>query len=380
MFEKFIDFVRQIYHSKKTISLHEPKFIGNEKKYLSQCIDSTYVSSVGKFVDKFEKKIAKYTKAKYAIATTNGTSALHISLILAGVESNDEVITQPINFVASCNAISYCNAKPLFIDVDKDTMGLSPFALETFLKKNSLIRNKKCINKKTKKIIKACIPMHTYGHPCRIDEIKKILKKYYIFLIEDAAESLGSFYKKKHTGTFGKLGVISFNGNKIVTAGGGGCIITNDKDLAKKAKHLSTTAKVPHKWYFNHDMIGYNYRMPNLNAALLVAQLEKLNNFIVNKRALANKYEVFFNKTDHIFFKEPKNCKSNYWLNAIIFKDKIQRDQFLDETNSNGIMTRPIWTLMSQLPMFKDAQTTNLKNSKWLNDRLVNLPSSVRIK
>jgi perosamine synthetase len=380
MFEKFIDFVRQIYHSKKTISLHEPKFIGNEKKYLSQCIDSTYVSSVGKFVDKFEKKIAKYTKAKYAIATTNGTSALHISLILAGVESNDEVITQPINFVASCNAISYCNAKPLFIDVDKDTMGLSPFALETFLKKNSLIRNKKCINKKTKKIIKACIPMHTYGHPCRIDEIKKILKKYYIFLIEDAAESLGSFYKKKHTGTFGKLGVISFNGNKIVTAGGGGCIITNDKDLAKKAKHLSTTAKVPHKWYFNHDMIGYNYRMPNLNAALLVAQLEKLNNFIVNKRALANKYEVFFNKTDHTFFKEPKNCKSNYWLNAIIFKDKIQRDQFLDETNSNGIMTRPIWTLMSQLPMFKDAQTTNLKNSKWLNDRLVNLPSSVRIK
>ena len=197
MFEKFIDFVRRIYHSKKTISLHEPKFIGNEKKYLSQCIDSTYVSSVGKFVDKFEKKIAKYTKAKYAIATTNGTSALHISLILAGVQSNDEVITQPINFVASCNAISYCNAKPLFIDVDKDTMGLSTFALETFLKKNSLIRNKKCINKKTKKIIKACIPMHTYGHPCRIDEIKKILKKYYIFLIEDAAESLGSFYKKK---------------------------------------------------------------------------------------------------------------------------------------------------------------------------------------
>ena len=379
MFNEFINFTRGIYGTKKNIPLHEPKFFGNEKKYLNQCIDTTFVSSVGKFIDKFEKKIVKYTGAKYAVATTNGTSALHISLILAGVEQNDEVITQPLNFVASCNAISYCNAKPIFVDVDRDTMGLSPSALSSFLEKNTKIKNKKCINKKTKKIIKACVPMHSYGHPCRIDEIKKILKKYHIFLIEDAAESLGSFYKKKHTGTFGKLGIISFNGNKIVTAGGGGCIITNDKILAKKAKHLTTTAKIPHKWNFNHDMIGYNYRMPNLNAALLIAQLENLNFFLRNKRELAKKYQAFFKDTEFIFFKEPKNSKSNYWLNSIILKNKKNKDQFLEETNSNAIMTRPIWILMNRLPMFKNAQYSDLKNSKWLFERVVNIPSSVKL-
>jgi perosamine synthetase len=379
MFNDFIDFVRKIYGTKEFIPLHEPKFIGNEKKYLNQCIDTTFVSSVGKFVDKFEKKIAKYTGAKYAIATTNGTSALHISLILAGVEQGDEVITQPLNFIASCNAISYCKAKPIFIDVDKDTMGLSPFALKSFLENNTIIKNKKCINKKTRKIIKACVPMHSYGHPCRIDEIKKILKKYYIFLIEDAAESLGSFYKKKHTGIFSKLGIISFNGNKIITSGGGGCIITNDRILAKKAKHLTTTAKVPHKWDFNHDIIGYNYRMPNLNAALLMAQLENLNYFLKNKRKLAKKYEVFFKKKEYSFFKEPKNSKSNYWLNSIILKNKKQRDQFLEETNSNRVMTRPIWILMNKLPMFKDAQCGYLNNSEWLFERVVNIPSSPKI-
>tara|TARA_B100000795_G_scaffold218808_1_gene172985 strand:+ start:333 stop:1472 length:1140 start_codon:yes stop_codon:yes gene_type:complete len=376
MFSEFINFVRDIYGTTKKISLHEPKFIGNEKKYLNQCIDTNFVSSIGKFVDKFEKKIAKYTGVKHAIATNNGTSALHISLILAGVEQDDEVITQPLNFVSSCNAISYCKARPIFIDVDRATMGMSPSALRSFLEKNTIIVNKKCINKKTKKIIKACIPMHSYGHPCHIDEIKKLLKKYYIFLIEDAAESLGSFYKNKHTGTFGKLGVISFNGNKIITAGGGGCIITNDKTLANKAKHLTTTAKVTHKWDFNHDMVGYNYRMPNINAALLVAQLEKLNDFIKNKRNLANKYKVFFKKTDYNFFKEPKNCKSNYWLNSIILKNKTERDQFLKKTNSNGIMTRPIWILMNKLPMFKNAQCVELKNSHWLEERVVNIPSS----
>ena len=376
MFNEFINFVRKIY-LKKNVPLHEPKFIGNEKKYLKQCIDTSFVSSVGKFVDKLEKKIAKYTRAKYVIATTNGTSAIHISLILAGVDSNHEVITQPLNFIASCNAISYCNASPIFVDVDKDTMGLSPYALEDFLKKNTIIKNKKCINKKTKKIIKACIPTHTYGHSCRIDEIKKILNKYYIFLIEDASESLGSFYKNKHTGTFGKLGVISFNGNKIITAGGGGCIVTNDKKLAQKAKHLTTTAKVVHKWEFNHDMIGYNYRMPNINAALLVAQLEKLNDFLINKRNLAKKYKFFFKKTNLNYFEEPKNCKSNYWLNTIILKNKIQRDQFLKKTNLNGIMTRPTWKLMNKLQMFKNAQCDGLKNSKWLEDRIVNIPSSV---
>ena len=333
-------------------------------------------TQMGVCVNKFEKKISKYTGAKYAIATTNGTSALHVSLILAGVEKNDEVITQPLNFIASCNAISYCKARPIFIDVDKDTMGLSPDALRSFLEKNTKIKNKKCINKKTNKIIKACVPMHSYGHPCRIDEIKKILKKYHIFLIEDAAESLGSYYKSKHTGTFGKLGIISFNGNKIITSGGGGCIITNDKVLAKKAKHITTTAKVPHKWDFMHDMVGYNYRMPNLNAALLVAQLEKLNTFIISKRKLAKKYEIFFKNTDYNFFKEPKNCKSNYWLNSIVFKDKIQRNKFLNESNSNGVMTRPIWILMNKLPMFANAQCDDLRNAKWLHERVVNIPSS----
>ena len=267
----------------------------------------------------------------------------------------------------------------MFIDVDIDTMGLSPKALISFLKNNTKIKNKKCINKKTNKVIRACIPMHSYGHPCRIDEINKILRKHYIFLIEDAAESLGSFYRNKHTGTFGKLGVISFNGNKIITAGGGGCILTNNKFLAKKAKHITTTAKIPHKWDFNHDMTGYNYRMPNLNAALLIAQVENLNYFLRNKRELAKKYQTFFQDTDYIFFKEPKYCKSNYWLNSIILKNKIERDQFLNKTNSNGVMTRPIWKLMNKLPMFKNAQCNNLKNSKWLYERVVNIPSSATL-
>ena len=371
-----INFIKSIYSKNQFIPLHEPRFLGNEKKYLNECIDSTFVSSAGKFVDELEEKIAKYTGAKYVVATGNGTSALHISLILANVDKNSEVITQPLTFVATCNAINYCNAKPIFIDVDTDTMGLSPSALRSFLENNTTVKNKQCINNKTKKVIKACIPMHSYGHPCRIDKIKEICDEYYIFLIEDAAESLGSMYKYKHTGTFGQLGTISFNGNKIITAGGGGCIITNEKVLAKKAKHLTTTAKVPHKWDFNHDMVGYNYRMPNLNAALLVAQLEKLNGFITNKRNLANKYEAFFKSMNYDFFKELKDSKSNYWLNSIMLKDKNQRDKFLEETNSKGVMTRPIWTLMNKLPMFKDAQCDDLKNSKWLHERVVNIPSS----
>lgn len=377
MFKSVIDFIQETYQSKNFIPLHEPKFIGNEKKYIDQCIDTTFVSSVGKFVDQFEKKIAKFTGSKYAIATCNGTSALHISLLLANVDQNSEVITQPLNFVASSNAINYCGAKPIFIDVDKDTMGLSPSALKDFLYKKTTIKNHQCINNKTGKVIKACIPMHSYGHPCRIDEIKQLCKKYNIFLVEDAAESVGSLYKGKQTGTFGQIGVLSFNGNKIITAGGGGCILTNKNILAKKAKHLTTTAKLAHKWKFKHDVVGYNYRMPNLNAALLVAQLENLKKFIKNKSDLADRYEKFFQNTDYTFFKEPKNCKSNYWLNSIILKNKKQRDNFLKETNSNGVMTRPIWTLMNRLPMFKHAQCENLKNSNWLNDRVVNIPSSV---
>jgi len=377
MFEDAIQFIQDTYKTTNFIPLHEPRFIGNEKKYLNECIDSTFVSSVGKFVDEFEEKMASYTGAKYAVATSNGTSALHIALLLANVSSNDEVITQSLTFVATCNAISYCGAQPIFIDVDKDNIGLSPSALEDFLENNASIKNQQCINNKTGKVIKACVPMHTFGCPCRIDEIKDICDQYHIVLIEDAAESLGSLYKNKHTGTFGQMGVMSFNGNKIVTAGGGGCIVTNDKALAKKAKHLTTTAKVPHKWDFKHDMIGYNYRMPNLNAALLVAQLESLDKFIYSKRKLANMYEVFFNSANYVFVKEPMDSKSNYWLNSILLKNKQQRDKFLEETNSQGVMTRPIWTLMNKLPMFRFAQCGDLTNSEWLEERVVNIPSSI---
>jgi perosamine synthetase len=256
---------------------------------------------------------------------------------------------------------------------------MSPSALKEFLKNNTSIKNQQCINNKTGRVIKACVPMHTFGHPCRIDEIKDICDKRHIFLIEDAAESAGSFYKDKHTGTYGQIGVISFNGNKIITAGGGGCIITNDEILAKKAKHLTTTAKTPHKWEFSHDMIGYNYRMPNLNAALLVAQLENLKDFLLKKRELATSYANFFNDMDYVFVQEPINSQSNYWLNAIILKDKQQRDLFLDETNSEGVMTRPIWTLMNKLPMFKESQCGDLSNADWLEQRVVNIPSSVII-
>jgi perosamine synthetase len=377
MFKDVIVFIQKRYKTTGFIPLHEPKFLGNEKKYLNECIDSTFVSSVGKFVDEFEEKIANYTGAKYAIATSNGTSALHISLLLANVEQSDEVITQSLTFVATCNAISYCGANPVFVDVDKETMGLSPSALKTFLENNTSIIGQQCINNSTGKVIKACVPMHTFGHPCRIDEIKDICDKYHIFLIEDAAESLGSIYKNKHTGTYGQVGVMSFNGNKIITAGGGGCIVTNDKTLAKKAKHLTTTAKVPHKWDFYHDMVGYNYRMPNLNAALLVAQLENLDNFVHNKRKLAHMYEEFFNGINCVFVKESIESRSNYWLNSILLKNKQQRDEFLNETNSQNVMTRPIWTLMNKLPMFEHNQCGDLTNSEWLEERAVNIPSSV---
>jgi len=372
-----VDFIRSVYKTDSFIPLHEPRFLGNEKKYLNECIDSTFVSSVGKFVDEFENKIASYTGAKYAIATNNGTSALHISLLISGVESGDEVITQPLTFVATCNAISYCNAAPIFIDVDKDTMGMSPVALEAFLKENAIIKNQQCVNKSTGNIIKACIPMHTFGHPCRIKEIQSICKEWHITLIEDSAESLGSFYGNQHTGTFGELGIISFNGNKIITSGGGGCILTNNKDLAKKAKHITTTAKEPHKWNYAHNMIGYNYRMPNLNAALIVAQLEQLNGFLKNKKMLADKYKYFFQSIDINFVTGLNGFKPNYWLNAIVLHNKKERDLFLDETNSQGIMTRPIWTLMNKLPVFKDCQSGGLINSEYLEQRVVNIPSSV---
>jgi len=363
-----------------TIPLHEPKFIGNEKEYLNECIDSTFVSSVGKFVDEFEKRIAEYTGSKYAVVTVNGTAALQVALRLAGVSENDEVITQPLTFVATCNAIKYLGANPVFVDVDKDTLGLSPESLERFLNENSVIENNKCVNKKTNNKIKACLPMHTFGHPCKIDKIVEICDKFNISVVEDAAESLGSFYKNKHTGTFGLFGTLSFNGNKIITTGGGGMILTNNEQLARKAKHITTTAKVPHTYEYIHDELGYNYRMPNLNAALGCAQLEQLPKFIENKRELAEKYKRYFEKLDDItFISEPENSFSNYWLNAIILKDKNERDKFLRITNEQGVMTRPIWKLMYKLEMYKDCLRQDCKNAEWLEDRVVNIPSSVRI-
>ena len=377
--QKITDFIKDIYKTEEFIPLHEPRFRGDEKKYLNDCIDSTFVSSVGKYVDTFEREFAKKVGSKYAIATVNATSALHIALILADVKKGDEVITQPLTFVATCNAISYIGAKPIFVDVDLDTMGLSPTSLDKFLKANCRVIDKRCINKATKKTIKACMPMHTFGHPCRIDEIKEICDKWHISIVEDAAESLGSYYKEQHTGTFAKLGVFSFNGNKIITSGGGGVIVTDNKTLAKRAKHLTTTAKVAHPYEYNHDEIGYNYRMPNINAALLVAQLEQLDDFLKSKRELAHIYAEFFDKIDDIeFIKEPINSKSNYWLQSILLKDKDAREEFLSFANENGVMSRPIWKLMSGLKMYKKCQRGSLKNSKYLEQRVINIPSSVR--
>ncbi len=378
-FENIISFIRSIYNVEKDfIPLHEPRFRGNEKKYLNDCIDSTFVSSVGKYVDLFEKNIAEYTKAKYAVAAVNGTAALHIALLLAGVETDDEVITQPLTFVATTNAISYTGAKPVFIDVEKSTLGMSPVALEEWLKQNTIIKEGKTINKKTSRRIAAIVPMHTFGHPCRIDEIVEIADKYGIPVVEDAAESLGSRYKGKHTGTFGKLGILSFNGNKIITTGGGGMIVTDDEKLAKLAKHITTTAKKPHPYEYYHDMTGYNYRLTNLAAALGVAQMEQLDNFLESKRKLAEEYKSFFSNFDDVeFFTEPENSISNYWLNVLIFKDKKARDEFLEYSNANTIMTRPAWVLMNKLPMYKDCETGSLGNAEWLADRIVNIPSSV---
>lgn len=377
--QKTISFIRSLYNEESNfIPLHAPTFRGNEKKYLNECIDSTYVSSVGKFVDLFEEKIVEYTGAKHAVVCVNGTNALHLSLILAGVNPNDEVITQPLTFIATTNSISYAHAVPVFVDVDKDTMGLSPKALEKYLVDNAEVKNNSCWNKTTGRRIKACMPMHTFGHACRIEEIIEICNSYCIEVVEDAAEAMGSFYKGKHLGTFGKLAAISFNGNKIMTTGGGGVIITNDSDIAKKAKHLSTQAKVPHSWEYVHDFVGYNYRMPNVNAALGLAQLEQLNVFLKNKRETTIKYNEFFRKNDIDFFVEREDEKCNYWLNAVILKNKQERDAFLEETNANGIMTRPIWQLMNKLLMFKEMPKGDLSNAEWLEERVVNITSSVK--
>ena len=378
MYSSEISFIRDLFHSEEFIPLHAPFFGGNEKVYLNECIDSTFVSSVGKFVDKFEEIVAAYTGAAKAVVCVNGTNALHLALVLAGVERNDEIITQALTFIATANAISYCGAHPVFTDVDKDTMGLSPNAVEKWLTNHAEIRNDECFNKETGRRIKAVVPMHTFGHPIHLDEMVDVCKKWNLELIEDAAESLGSFYKGKHTGTFGKIGVLSFNGNKTITTGGGGMLLFKDEELGKYAKHLTTQAKVPHAWEFVHDHIGYNYRMPNINAALGCAQMEQLETILNDKRSTAESYKTYFEDKAIRFFSEPENCQSNYWLNAVILPDKDAQIRFLEQTNAEGVMTRPIWELMNRLPMFENCQTDDLENTRWFADRVVNLPSSVR--
>lgn len=377
--QAIIDFIRGLYQTTEFIPLHEPKFIGNEKAYVIDCIDSTFVSSVGKYVDRFEQMMAEYTGAKYAIATVNGTAALHVALKLVGVSQGDEVITQPLSFIATCNAISYCGATPVFVDVDRDTLGMSPVSLRSFLSTNTTQTSVGCINNSTGQKISAVVPMHTFGQPCHIDEIAKICEEYRIPLIEDAAESLGSYYQGRHTGTFGKLAAFSFNGNKTITTGGGGMIITDDKDLAKRAKHITTTAKQPHPYEFIHDEIGYNYRLPNINAALGCAQLESLPRLLESKRSIASAYAEFFSTSNINFVQEPDQAKSNYWLNALILEDNQARDVFLKELNAAGVMARPIWRLMNELKMFQDCQSADLSNAKWLEERVVNIPSSARV-
>lgn len=376
--ENFVKYVRELFGTNDFIPLHEPRFWGNEQKYVADCIDSTFVSSVGKYVDEFERLTAAYTGAKFAVATVNGTAALHIALILSGVEAGDEVLTQPLTFIATANAISYCNARPVFIDVDKETMGLSPVKLQEYLAKNAEVHDDGfCYNKISGNRIKACVPMHTFGHPAKIEEIAKICKLWNIELIEDAAESPGSKFNGKHTGTFGKFGILSFNGNKTITTGGGGMIITNDEQLAKQAKHITTTGKKPHKWEYVHDVRAYNYRMPNLNAALGCAQIEQLDFFIQQKRKLFTKYRDFFDASGIELFNEPDKAFSNYWLQAILLKNREERDRFLEYTNNNGVMTRPIWQLLNKSNMYKNALCGDLTTAQWFEDRVVNIPSSV---
>ncbi len=444
-FQPIIDFIRSLYPGRETIPLHEPCFGGNEKKYVLDCIDSTYVSSVGKYVDQFEASIRNFTGAKHAVATVNGTAALHIALKLAGVEQGDLVITQPLTFIATCNAISYCGAEPVFIDIDRRTLGLSPDALETWLVENAILAEVegelKCFylpqidtNERARiltngivhpseevnavwqtteselpgkfdnnnppqlsnelfvpicdlsfvhirglKRISACVPMHTFGHPCQIDRIVDICGRYNIPVVEDAAESIGSYYQGRHTGTFGRLGILSFNGNKTITTGGGGMILTDDEALGKLAKHITTTAKVPHPWKFEHDMVGYNYRLPNVNAALGCAQMEQLPQILANKRETASKYQEFFSKlTDFEFIAEPRDSVSNYWLNVVLLPDLAQREEFLKESNENKVMTRPAWILMNKLSMFAASSCGDLSVADEIEARLVNLPSSFR--
>lgn len=380
-YNQITDFIHQLFRTEETVPLHAPLFIGNEKKYLEECIDTTFVSSVGKFVDRFEADMAAYTGSRKAVVCVSGTNALHMAMMLAGVERDDEVLTQALTFIATCNAISYIGAHPVFIDVDMETLGLSPKAVKDWLVKNAEVKNGTCYNKHSGRRVKACVPMHTFGHPVKIDELVAVCEEWHLELVEDAAESIGSLYKGRHTGTFGKVGVISFNGNKTITTGGGGMLLFQDEELGKLAKHLTTQAKVPHRWAFVHDHIGYNYRMPNINAALGCAQLENIDRYVADKRETAAIYADFFkNIPDITFFTEPEDCRSNYWLNVVMLKDKAKQQEFLEYTNDHGVMTRPVWELMNRLEMFRHCETDGLKNTEWLADRIVNIPSSVRLK
>jgi aminotransferase in exopolysaccharide biosynthesis len=375
---KFNQFVRDIYKTDQFIPLHEPRFIGNEKQYVLDTIESTFVSSVGAFVTEFEEKIQNFTGIKRAIATVNGTAALHVALLMAGVKRDDLVVTQALTFVATCNALSYIGADPLFVDVSLKTMGLCPTALAQYLEEYAYINDLgECRHKATNQRISAVVPMHTFGHPVELDELMVVCQKWHLTLVEDAAESLGSYYKGQHTGTLGPISALSFNGNKVITTGGGGMVLCQDEQLGIKTKHITTTAKIPHPYEFYHDENGFNYRMPNLNAALGCAQMENLNDFLDKKRSLAQHYLEFFKDSDTQFFVEPQDCHSNYWLNAIICENKAHRDLVLQGTNESKVMTRPIWTLMTKLPMYKNALQDHLTHSNWLEERVVNIPSSV---
>ncbi|KAJ9857827.1 aminotransferase LegC [Campylobacter jejuni] len=379
MFEKEISFIKSLFN-KENIALHEPCFIGNEKKYLLECIDSGFVSSVGEFVTRFEEALKEKTKARFVIATNTGTAALHIALLANGIDENCEVITQSISFVATANAIAYTGAKPVFLDIDENTLSLSPKALEHFLENQTYQKDNLSYNKTTHKPIKACVIMHTFGLSAHIKAIKELCEKYHILLIEDAAEALGSTYENKALGTFGKCGILSFNGNKIITGGCGGAILSDDENLAKLARHLSTTAKIPHPYEYDHDRIAYNYRLCNINAAILLAGLENLELFLENKRELAKIYKDFFKNHDKCkFIDEKSNEKSNFWLNTLLFKNENLRNIFLEECLKNNIFVRPVWKSLPSLKAFQNCQSNELINTKKLEKRLISLPSSVRI-
>ncbi|HDZ5066282.1 TPA: aminotransferase LegC [Campylobacter jejuni] len=379
MFEKEISFIKSLFN-KENIPLHEPCFIGNEKKYLLECIDSGFVSSVGEFVSRFEEALKEKTKARFVVATNTGTAALHIALVANNIDENCEVITQSISFVATANAIAYTGARAIFLDIDENTLSLSPKALENFLENHTYQKDGFTYNKTSHQCIKACVVMHTFGLSAHIKAIKELCEKYNIILIEDAAEALGSTYENKALGTFGKCGILSFNGNKIITGGCGGAILSDDENLAKLARHLSTTAKIPHTYEYNHDMIGYNYRLCNVNAAILLAGLENLELFLENKRELAKIYKDFFKNNDKCkFIDEKSNEKSNFWLNTLLFKDENLRNVFLEECLKNNIFARPVWKSLPSLKAFQNCQSDELINTKNLEKRLVNLPSSVRI-